>query len=178
MNNPTEVQALNGANDPVDKTTRRSVVTTLLMGVGLAAGYGLGLWHFFRYLVPLGRRTASREMFVGTLADIAVGASLTVRDPRGREINIVRTGDDADNPAQGFKALSSQCPHLGCAVHWEAANNRFFCPCHEGVFDKQGIAQSGPPAAENKNLANYEMRVDAASGWVFVMVTEEARYGV
>ena len=165
-------------NESGHGTTRRSVVTTLLMAVGVAAGYGLGLWHFFRYLVPLGGATQLREMFVGTLDEIAVGSSLIIKDPRGREINIVRTSDDAEHPERGFKAWSSKCPHLGCRVHWEAANNRFFCPCHEGVFDKEGVAQAGPPAVAGQNLSTYEIRVNRKSGLVFVMVTQEARYGV
>jgi nitrite reductase/ring-hydroxylating ferredoxin subunit len=167
--------------DPISsdvRAGRRGIVAGLLMWVGVAVGYGLGLVHFFRYLVPLRSRRDTREMFVGTLAEIPVGAGLTVRDPRGQEINIVRAADDRENPERGFKALSSTCPHLGCRVHWEAAHNRFYCPCHQGVFDREGVAQSGPPAKEGKNLRTYAVRVDRPSGQVFVLIEQERRYGV
>jgi Rieske Fe-S protein len=43
-----------------------------------------------------------------------------------------RTGD------QSVLALSSICPHLGCAVDYRAANGDFFCPCHTSAFDLEG----------------------------------------
>lgn len=174
----------NGASDkavePPSATfspTRRGFAATILMIVGLVAGYGLGAIHFFRYLVPLGRKGRRRELFVGTLREFQVGTSKTIRDPRGEGIALTRVSKNENNPAAGFKALSSTCPHLGCRVHWEGANERFFCPCHNGVFDKDGIATDGPPAKEGKNLSTYEVRVNAENGWVYVMVTEPARYG-
>lgn len=165
-------------SDHAGEPTRRSFVTTALMIAGLAAGYGLGAWHFFRYLVPLKRRTPKREILIGTLADLPVGSSITVKDPRGQDIAVTRVSESPADPAGGFKALSSKCPHLGCRVHWEAANDRFFCPCHDGVFDKNGVAREGPPAKEGKNLSTFEVRVNKDNGWVYLMVTEAPKYGV
>lgn len=160
-----------------DAPSRRGFVSTALMIGGVAAGYGLGLWNFLQYLVPLRRHTPKREMFVGTLADLKLGASITVKDPRGEEIALARVADDRENPAAGFKALSSKCPHLGCRVHWDAGKGEFICPCHNGVFDKNGIAVSGPPAKEKKNLSTFEVRVNKENGWVSIMVSGEGRYG-
>lgn len=157
---------------------RRGVLATLVMAVGLVAGYGLGLAHFFEYLVPLGRGRHKRRMFIGTLDTIPVGAALTVRDPAGQEINVARTAEDRANPAAGFRALSSKCPHLGCKVHWSPGPQQFVCPCHNGVFDKEGRPLSGPPAAENKWLSTYDVEVDDRNGWVFVMVSSENSRGV
>jgi len=145
------------------------------MMVGLVAGYGLGALHFFQYLVPLRKKPQRREMFIGTIDQFPVGTSLTVKDPRGQEIAITRISDD---PQHGFKALSSKCPHLGCKVHWVTSREEFYCPCHQGVFDKEGIAVSGPPAAENKDLPTYDVRVNPDTGWVMVMVPTEQQYGV
>lgn len=144
---------------------------------GVVAGYGLGLFHFVQYLVPLRRKTPRREMFVGTLADLKVGSSITVRDPRGEEIALARVADNREDPASGFKALSSICPHLGCKVHWDPGRGEFLCPCHNGVFDKDGIAVSGPPAKEKKNLSTFEVRVNKEAGWVYVMVSGEGDHG-
>ncbi len=168
---------INSRGGPDGRTSRRGFAATCIMIIGLAAGYGLGAVHFFRYLVPLRKRGKRREMFVGTLDDIPVGSSKTVRDPRGEDIAITRLSESPRDPAKGFKALSSKCPHLGCRVHWEAANQRFFCPCHDGVFDKDGIAVSGPPAKEGKNLSTFEVKVNKQTGWVYVMVSEQSSYG-
>src|SRR5699024_11602767 len=44
--------------------------------------------------------------------------------------------------------LSSVCKHLGCTVSWASdANNpdRFFCPCHNGLYEKSGENVPGTP---------------------------------
>lgn len=45
----------------------------------------------------------------------------------------------------GFLAVYRRCTHLGCAVEWEANENRFFCPCHASSFDITGHVEN-PPA--------------------------------
>jgi len=41
-------------------------------------------------------------------------------------------------------AFSSVCPHLGCAVGWDAAAKSYLCPCHDSRFAIEGPALSGP----------------------------------
>ncbi len=156
---------------------RRGVLATVLMIGGLIAGYGTGLWNFLQYLVPL-RRQPRTDLFVGTLAELPVGSSRTVVDPQGQKIAVTRTAGVAGDPTSGFKALSSICPHLGCNVHWDGGRSQFICPCHNGVFDANGTAIAGPPAAEGKNLKEFPVKVDARNGWVFVEVSVRGRYGV
>ncbi|MBP1467854.1 Rieske 2Fe-2S domain-containing protein [Candidatus Chloroploca sp. M-50] len=45
----------------------------------------------------------------------------------------------------GFLAVYRRCTHLGCAVSWQAAENRFACPCHGSYFDQEGDVEN-PPA--------------------------------
>ncbi len=47
--------------------------------------------------------------------------------------------------AEKFMAYDPHCTHLGCAYRWVAESERFFCPCHDGVFDIDGCVISGPP---------------------------------
>jgi len=56
-----------------------------------------------------------------------------------------------------FVAMSNICTHLGCRVRWIADQEKFFCPCHNGVFDKQGKVVSGPPP---RPLDRYEVKVE------------------
>ncbi len=45
-------------------------------------------------------------------------------------------------------ALSPVCKHLGCTVNWggdENHPNQFFCPCHAGRYEKNGMNVAGTP---------------------------------
>ena len=57
---------------------------------------------------------------------------------------------------QTFIAFTLNCSHLGCPVHWLADANLFMCPCHGGVYYKDGTRAAGPPP---RGLARYLVRV-------------------
>lgn len=142
--------------------------SSVAMGGGLAASYGtLGVMALL-YLYPAQDRRKV-WVFVADLAKLRVGDSLSMKDPLGAKIVIARQA--AGGEAEDFIALSSTCPHLGCQVHWQAHENRFLCPCHNGVFDARGKAVSGPPAAAGQSLAHYPLKV--ASGLLFIEVPVE-----
>lgn len=42
-------------------------------------------------------------------------------------------------------AFSVYCTHTGCPVSWVEEGGLFLCPCHGGVFDREGQVRSGPP---------------------------------
>lgn len=46
--------------------------------------------------------------------------------------------------AANFQVISLYCTHNGCTVEWEAANQRYKCPCHFSVFDIKGCVLNGP----------------------------------
>jgi Rieske Fe-S protein len=41
-------------------------------------------------------------------------------------------------------AFSTVCPHLGCAVDYNAEDQKFECPCHDSAFGLDGSHQAGP----------------------------------
>lgn len=63
-------------------------------------------------------------------------AWMTSEDELG-PVYVVREGD-------AFRAFSAICPHLGCAVDFEADKNEYFCPCHDTYFSKDGAVRTGP----------------------------------
>lgn len=167
-----------GAALPADNLPdRRDFVGTLCdagMAGGLVAGYGMFVVMAGRYLFPAAGQTA--RMFVTDVKSIAPGESLPFQSPAGVKVLITRkAGAPADRPAQAedFIALSSICPHLGCRVHWEPHNNRFFCPCHNGVFDPSGKATEGPPAKDGQSLQPYKLVVDD-KGLLFIELPSES----
>jgi menaquinol-cytochrome c reductase iron-sulfur subunit len=56
-----------------------------------------------------------------------------------------------------YITMSNICTHLGCRVRWIQEQSEFFCPCHNGVFDKNGFVVSGPPP---RPLDRYETKVE------------------
>ncbi|MBE3563714.1 MAG: ubiquinol-cytochrome c reductase iron-sulfur subunit [Hydrogenibacillus schlegelii] len=58
-------------------------------------------------------------------------------------------------------ALSPICKHLGCTVNWNASPehpNMFYCPCHGGLYTKDGINVPGTPPRAPLDL--YEVKVE------------------
>ena len=163
-----ETSGSEGRGEPDDRRGFLTSASTWFMAGGLAAGYGTCAAMGARYLYPAGR--AHRAwLFVARTNEVARGESLAFRAPSGARIAIARQG--AGEAAEDFVALSSTCPHLGCQVHWEAHNERFFCPCHNGVFDPGGSPVSGPPAEAKQSLPRYPLKVEAGS--LFIEVPTE-----
>ena len=53
--------------------------------------------------------------------------------------------------ANGFEAVTNlltisdkRCPHLGCALKWNAAEHSWDCPCHGSRFDEKGVLLNNP----------------------------------
>ena len=150
-----------------DAIARRGFFSSVAMVGGLAAGYGtfIAMAGRYLYLYPTGARDKAWQ-FVTELDGVRVGDALDYEAPTGVRIVIARRA--ANGTADDFVALSSVCPHLGCQVHWEPHRSRFFCPCHNGVFDPQGKAVEGPPAAAGQSLAAHPLK--AQDGLLFIEV--------
>ena len=139
------------------------------MAGGLIAGYGTFLAYAGRYLYPAHpARTA--WMFVAELSMMDVGSSKNFRLPSGASVVIARQGES--DTVDSFLALSSVCPHLGCQVQWEQPNNRFFCPCHNGIFDPSGKGIGGPPGEAGQSLPEYPLRIER--GLLYIEVASES----
>lgn len=48
------------------------------------------------------------------------------------------------NTGGKLTAYSTVCPHLGCAIDYEAASGKFKCPCHRSAFGTDGGVEDGP----------------------------------
>ena len=147
-------------SEPTNGTSRRGFLaglSSLAMVGSLVAAYGSLAAFFGRFFYP--PRPSSRSwLFVAEVKKLAVGESLPYELPNGSPVHITRRAETGT--AGDFLALSSTCPHLGCQVHWEAHNERFFCPCHNGVFTPEGVAVAGPPADAGQSLLQYPLKVE------------------
>jgi Rieske Fe-S protein len=155
-----------GQDADVDRRGFLSISSVAMAG-GLVASYGtfVAMAGRYLYLYPAGAKTKA-WLFVAELDAMRAGAARDFQGPTGVKAVIARRAENGT--VDDFVALSSVCPHLGCQVEWQAHENRFYCPCHNGAFDAEGKAISGPPASAGQELAAYPLKVE--NGLLFIEV--------
>ena len=83
--------------------------------------------------------------------DIAAGSGALLRDGP-RMIAAYR------DPAGKLHQMSAVCNHLGCIVHWNAAESTWDCPCHGSRFSRLGKVFNGPANRDLEPFAPSKMR--------------------
>lgn len=134
----------------------------------LAGVYGIFGSMAARFVFPRRRAPRRNRIFIAFVREIGQGQSKAVNMPSGDQLLISNTGRIDPETGDTLVAFSNSCPHLGCKVHWEARQERFVCPCHQGVFRADGVAVSGPPAQSGSNLKPYRVEVEGDSIYALV----------
>ncbi len=128
---------------------------------GVFAALGAAVLMFFRnlilYIFP--------ERKPKTYHKYLVAHEKEFTDDRPKQINLGKTPVFVVPYKGGYKVLSGICTHLGCIVKWELDKERFFCPCHKGVFDKEGNVVSGPPP---RPLDEFKVVIENHKVYVYV----------
>ena len=133
---------------PEDHYIARRDFTKFLVLTSFAFVVGQ-LWivvqNFFR-----ARRGDSQIQHIAQIDDIAIGSAQTFTYPKEHDQCVLVRLDQ-----QSFVAYSRQCTHLSCSVVPEPDKRRYYCPCHEGLFDlASGNPIAGPP---RRPLARIEL---------------------
>jgi len=131
----------------------------LALGSGMAALIGLPVVGFI--FAPLFEKRVQQWRDVGPVGQFQIGRTVKVayEDPAPLPWAgaVARTGAWLRCEAEGkFTAFSINCTHLGCPIRWEEKSELFLCPCHGGVYYKDGTVAAGPPP---QPLAQYPVRV-------------------
>lgn len=105
-------------------------------------------------LLPLAAVPGGQPMEVSYLSKIRDG---WITRTEARRAIIVRGGPEE------LVVFSATCPHLNCGVHWEQAKGQFSCPCHGGVFDREGKVIAGPPA---RGLLRLPVKIEQGKVWI------------
>jgi menaquinol-cytochrome c reductase iron-sulfur subunit len=144
------------------KTNRRSFLIKLLLGSSGIVGILVSIPVVGALLAPLFRYTPRKWRTVGKISDFQSGKTVLVKfrnsDPLPWSGETSKTASwlrkISDNE---FIAFSVNCTHLGCPVRWQEDAEIFLCPCHGGVYNKDGSHAAGPPPL---GLAQYKVRVE------------------
>lgn len=140
---------------------RRTFFKALLAGGATAVTGLLGVPAVATVVGPaLGGRAEPDWVPVGPLAEFPVNevrlAIVEVRRDdwaeglRRRAVYVARRAVD------DVVVFSRSCTDLGCPVLWDAGSSCFLCPCHGGIFSRDGEPKAGPP---DRPLFRYAIRV-------------------
>ncbi|MEW6666096.1 MAG: succinate dehydrogenase iron-sulfur subunit [Thermodesulfobacteriota bacterium] len=150
--------------------SRRRFLTATTAGIGAAAVLFLAGLITTGALAPAMRDRPRHWVRVGPVKDFPQGGIRTVqirytvedgfyRSLVEKPVLVSRIGGSGD-----IAAYSSRCPHLGCTVRWDQAQQLFLCACHGGTFYPDGRVKAGPPT---RPLDPYRVKVEA--GDLFVL---------
>jgi len=120
-----------------DDIGRRRFLSQAVMGFGLLFGLGTLALRFAQFLVPAPRPKQVQAVLIGTEGQVPDGDAVPMAIGT-HKLLVLRT-------SEGVTAFSRRCTDLGCLVSWSKERQQFLCPCHRGVFDKEGTNIAGPP---------------------------------
>jgi menaquinol-cytochrome c reductase iron-sulfur subunit len=144
-----------------DTESRRDFFATLCLALSGVCALILGVPLVGFILAPLFQKTPQSWITLGKTEDFEVGKTVNVSfiDPSP----LPWAGVTAKSAAwlrrvseTEFIAFAVNCTHLGCPVQWLPGAELFMCPCHGGVYYKDGTVAAGPPPHP---LIRYEVRV-------------------
>ncbi|MBD1868565.1 cytochrome b6-f complex iron-sulfur subunit [Oculatella sp. FACHB-28] len=137
-------------NPDVPDMGRRQFMNLLTFGT--ITGTALGaLYPVVKYFLP----PSSSAGGGGVTAKDALGNDVIVSDflnshaVGDRVLTQGLKGDptyvvvESDSEIASF-GLNAVCTHLGCVVPWNAAENKFMCPCHGSQYNNEGKVVRGP----------------------------------
>lgn len=141
--------------------SRNAFMTRLSLGIAGLSALVAAIPVVSALLAPLLERKPRQWRTLGPLTDFPVGSTklVTFMDA-GSEPYAGTTSKSAAwlrrSDHDLFIAFAANCTHLGCPVRWEEQAQLFMCPCHGGVYYKDGTVAAGPPP---KALTQYQVRI-------------------
>ena len=110
---------------------------------------------------PLFAKTPQAWRAVGKIDDFEIGKTVLVKYKNALPKSWSGLSSESAswlrrNSKEEFVAFAINCAHLGCPVRWIADAEIFLCPCHGGVYNKDGSYAAGPPP---RGLYKYPVRI-------------------
>lgn len=144
-----------------EQVKRRSFLAKLSFGLGGLAAAVASVPIVAAFLNPWIRKKPRAWRSVGAVVEFKPGGFTLVKykdadpDPWAGSTSNSAAWLRRDSETE-FTAFSVNCTHLGCPVRWIESSELFMCPCHGGVYYKDGSVAAGPPP---KPMVKYPVRV-------------------
>ncbi len=144
-----------------ENVNRRSFLIKIGLFFSFLIGIAISIPIIGALLTPLLRKTKTTWRPVGTIDQFNVGETVLVRfknaEPLPWSGKLSNTASWLRRvSSDSFIAFSVNCTHLGCPVRWIPDSELFLCPCHGGVYNKDGSYAAGPPP---HGLRKYPVRI-------------------
>ncbi|MGD9406190.1 MAG: Rieske (2Fe-2S) protein [Anaerolineae bacterium] len=137
--------------------SRRGLIKYVLLAFSALATAGGVLTPIIAYLWPPKQASAvgGGRVQIAATEDLPEGTG-EVYSVNNKPVLVIHT-------AEGYRALSAICTHLGCILFWNKEREVIACPCHEAYFSTNGAVISGPPTS-----ALEEYRLVVEDGEIYV----------
>ncbi len=143
--------------------SRREFLRTITWAIGALLGAGLGI-PAIAYIIGPALQGQKVEQWIplGSASKVELGTPTLFRADIERSAGWITNTEELSvyiltENGRDFMAMSNVCTHLGCRVRWIPDQSEFFCPCHNGVYSKDGSVVSGPPPTP---LDQFQVKVE------------------
>ena len=115
------------------------------------------------YIVgPALKQQAAEWIQLGSVRKVEKGTPTLFKATLTRQTGWVTSQEEVaayvlTEDGQSFVAMSNICTHLGCRLRWIPEQGKFFCPCHNGIFNKDGSIVSGP---QPRPMDRFQTKID------------------
>jgi menaquinol-cytochrome c reductase iron-sulfur subunit len=145
------------------KLSRRSFLSLATYAIGGIISIGVGIPAIAYLIGPsLQQKNAKNWIRLSPTSKVEVGTPTLFKINVTHQVGWTTNEEELaiyvlTENGRDFVAISNVCTHLGCRVRWISDKGQYFCPCHNGVFDKAGQVVSGPPP---RGLDRYQVKVE------------------
>ena len=143
--------------------SRREFMKYMIAALGGLIGLGYGIPAIGYVVAPaLAKSQAQQWIQLGAVSKVELGTPTLFKVNISRQTGWIVNQEELSvyvltENGRDFVAMSNVCTHLGCRIRWIADQGQYYCPCHNGVYDKQGNVVSGPPP---RPLDKYQIKVE------------------
>jgi menaquinol-cytochrome c reductase iron-sulfur subunit len=151
------------------KISRRDFMQATIVAIGGLIGVAVGIPAIEYIVGPALKKNVQNWIQLGAINKVELNTPTLFKANIQNQTGWIVSQDEISvyvltEDGQKFTALSNVCTHLGCRVRWITDENKFACPCHNGVFAKDGSVISGPPP---RPLDHYQTKVE--NGTLFIL---------
>ena len=142
---------------------RRSFLSIATWAIGALISAGFGIPAIAYIIGPALQRIEDQAWIrLGAASKVELGVPTLFKAKIQRqtgwnvteeEISVYVLSEDG----RDFVAMSKICTHLGCRVRWIKEQDQFFCPCYNGIYNKEGGVVAGPVP---RPLDRFEIRLE------------------